>query len=863
METGTSPTDSEKGQWLMKKSTSLRSRKKIIYALLLLLSFFISVVSLLNDKTYATQTTTNADNSTGFLQKSGTNYTSVWEASSGTASSGSNFLVIGQRLFISTYYVYRGVFIFDTSAIPDNNVVEEAIISLSAQEERAGSFYITVQNGQPTYPHDPPISGDYNKDHYSGNGGSRQWVHPGPEPNTYWNITLNSDGRSWINKTGMTKLVLRSQDDIDGTAPTGVERVYFNGPTSSYPPKLYLTYSNPEPTNDQCSITDMDDGDNLYAQRTWYTIDYDVSDPSGYSDIDYAEVRFKQSSLTRAIFRYDEDTNSFSIPTGSDTWDLDTGSCSATESGTYINMTFKVKPQWDAIEENNLEIECYVVDSYGQSDTDVMQSNYFDVITDLTTSFSIDDDRGNPSQSITASGTVTYWGSSLYPPNAEFISVSVYDSNNNVKGTDSSIVNGAWSVSFSASSSVEEETYNLYINMLDSDYSDGEESPTDTFITDKLTVNINANATTLFTGETVGSIITATYAFDSSPVSDWSLNVLRNETHYATNNFTDSSETELVYQYTTENVTENTYGLTGFTSNTLTVTWTNLYIEIHQITVNNTRPDVNEAVLISYQLRYGNNESAVPSGTLWVNSQNYSISSGFANFTATKTSVQAVTYNATAVEVNGETDLVQIPEDPQVIWDTLTITFSASNLFPLPGHNVTISWVIKRSYDNSIVSNFTVTVTKNAEAWKEDYQLSNASDLSSIVFTGNYDASSVTDNTYNLTTFSSSPIQVIWTEEGGQSGSSGSSKEEEEEEPLITPPVTPPKIVIPNWGYYVIGGAILLIALGAVFNKATSKKRKMRGAQVKRQKYTPRNLSGNRAPLRNINKKRKNQRRRI
>jgi hypothetical protein len=51
---------------------------------------------------------------------------------------------------------------------------------------------------------------------------------------------------SWINKTGITKLCLRSDRDINGIAPTGNEyvNVYANEKGSGYQPKLVINYRN-------------------------------------------------------------------------------------------------------------------------------------------------------------------------------------------------------------------------------------------------------------------------------------------------------------------------------------------------------------------------------------------------------------------------------------------------------------------------------------------------------------------------------------------------------------------------------------------------------------------------------------------
>jgi len=47
-------------------------------------------------------------------------------------------------------------------------------------------------------------------------------------------------------------------------------------------------------------------------------------------------------------------------------------------------------------------------------------------------------------------------------------------------------VNGAGSVTFNAPAAVGSDTYNLYIDMADADYPDGEETTTETVITDRI-----------------------------------------------------------------------------------------------------------------------------------------------------------------------------------------------------------------------------------------------------------------------------------------------------------------------------------------------------------------------------------------
>jgi hypothetical protein len=103
-------------------------------------------------------------------------------------------------------------------------------------------------------------------------------------------ITLNSTGWGWINKTGTTKLALRSDNDINNQAPPSGSDYYgvFYSGEQTYPPKLVINFHQVPPnppvsllTENQTNPTrlttsaprfsavylDNDEGDNaLYAQ---------------------------------------------------------------------------------------------------------------------------------------------------------------------------------------------------------------------------------------------------------------------------------------------------------------------------------------------------------------------------------------------------------------------------------------------------------------------------------------------------------------------------------------------------------------------------------------------------------------------
>jgi len=126
--------------------------------------------------------------------------------------------------------------------LPSNAYLDNATLSVYKKDDYSSTdFDITIQNGQPTYPHNPLQTSDYSKSLYSGNGGTLNTSRFGSGYNA---IRLND--LAWINKTGVTKLCLRSSRDINGNAPTGNEyiNVYSNEFLGMYPPRLVINYRN-------------------------------------------------------------------------------------------------------------------------------------------------------------------------------------------------------------------------------------------------------------------------------------------------------------------------------------------------------------------------------------------------------------------------------------------------------------------------------------------------------------------------------------------------------------------------------------------------------------------------------------------
>jgi hypothetical protein len=160
-----------------------------------------------------------------------TSYANAHNVASGDAVG--NGIQVGQQFLASYYNVWRSFIIWDTSSIPDGATITSAVLTLSGIYDTSTSadFDIVVTNGQPTYPRNPIVGSDFDYTKYSGDGGSVNTASITP-------ITLNATGISWINKTGSTKLALRSSGDIASTSPSGLEYI------SATEATLTLTYDN-------------------------------------------------------------------------------------------------------------------------------------------------------------------------------------------------------------------------------------------------------------------------------------------------------------------------------------------------------------------------------------------------------------------------------------------------------------------------------------------------------------------------------------------------------------------------------------------------------------------------------------------
>ncbi|MCX6668068.1 MAG: hypothetical protein NTV74_07550 [Euryarchaeota archaeon] len=279
--------------------------------------------------------------------------------------------------------------------------------------------------------------------------------------------------------------------------------------------------------------------DNCYAQRRWYFINVTYTDVDGATNFDYVELQFWGGSpgeTKQAAFRWTEATGTVSVQTGSTKWDVDgVGAGPTWKNGNNVNAVWKFKPQWDAIEVSDYDVQLYCIDDATSSVTDSTDVNQFDVVTTLLTK-SIecadpnDPDRVNVGETVEVIFDIRYAdepGSStavetLYPPDDEFGTVSILNSAKEKMGDadpiQDGLEDGRGRAVIPMPGSVGIDTYHLYVDMKDTDYTDKEFTMTETIITDQidmLSKETNNHNSRINIGGTVTYTVTAKLEYDN------------------------------------------------------------------------------------------------------------------------------------------------------------------------------------------------------------------------------------------------------------------------------------------------------------------------------------------------------------
>lgn len=376
-------------------------------------------------------------------------------------------------------------FQWDISSLPNKIDVTQTNVTFDLSQDEDDTDFYQLENDVDT------TLAEIWADIHNGTEYVSSWNWAGTGNNKVVNLGASADSDIESYVTGLDKFGVGLIPDsyVDGQ----VNRIKTEEDAAAVPkPTLTVVYTdlNNAPTITSASITDMDDTDNIYSMRKYYAFLAVVNDSDGATDL--AKVCLRAKNGAAVLWEVNatslDGTPSYSISSGDTIIDLDTGNCAWSESGGEGNATFKIRTEWDHTQYNDLELAVYVEDieaaSAGWTDK---QTNYFDVVNRLVTeSLAVNDSRTNIGGTILVSGNVRYanttsgdTASSLYPPDAQFTSVDIHDSSHSQQGTDATIVNGAFSTTVTLPSSVQSNTYHVYLNMA-GDYTDADAPDGDT-----------------------------------------------------------------------------------------------------------------------------------------------------------------------------------------------------------------------------------------------------------------------------------------------------------------------------------------------------------------------------------------------
>lgn len=127
----------------------------------------------------------------------------------------------------SDFFIYRSKFLFDTAPLGDTDTINSAVFSVWPTGDFGAVAYGMVQGI--TASDVTIVAGDYDTPTASGfTEGAPRISAANWGTGAYEDFTLDATGLGFITKTGITKLEIRSEDDMDNTSP-GAGDFYTNG----------------------------------------------------------------------------------------------------------------------------------------------------------------------------------------------------------------------------------------------------------------------------------------------------------------------------------------------------------------------------------------------------------------------------------------------------------------------------------------------------------------------------------------------------------------------------------------------------------------------------------------------------------
>lgn len=347
---------------------------------------------------------------------------------------------------------------------------------------------------------------------------------------------------------------------------------------------IYCHYTpNNAPVNVACYCINLDDGTVLYGRYKAYTFNCTVTDADGATNLNTVTMYAGVDPIASPtwVVQYTEGTNTFSEYSDPSNYiTLNTGSCTYSKSGTTLKVYFSITINWNHPDTApNYDLGLVSVDDASASDPDVYNVNYcYWTQTDFSTYTLADgvgtSTRGNVNGVVTASGVVCYAASSLRPPAAE---VDVWILCTDVaaspwQATNYEATGGTFSVTVYADDAVGLDTYTFKL-VAEGAGSSGDDqchaTHTTTYIADRVTITLCITYSKIGVGQNCSGLLeSGIYQYDSTPFPG-AITLNSTSFSYATAGYRG---------YTTAGISGDTYGVTSFTTNSLTVLWQNITV---------------------------------------------------------------------------------------------------------------------------------------------------------------------------------------------------------------------------------------------------------------------------------------------
>lgn len=311
-----------------------------------------------------------------------------------------------------------------------------------------------------------------------------------------------------------------------GALPDPISVLGFGLVAGEIPNEVPVNEATPECSN-------IDDGDTLYAEYKEYQIETYCSDADGYADIYYQDLYLYADDRGTSYWqiRYNQTADAFTeIVDGSDMISIG-GSSTKSGSGNDLNITYYITIHWNHIDLTDADFRIITVDAELEDDDDYYEAGFtYETRLDIS-GLALNDgvgtvDRGNYDSldTITASGTVIYYDSSLHPLSAE---VDIWISCTDIDGSpwyDLILVSGFFQVTVDSDDIVGKDTYNFKVVVESAGASGSDlchESHSDTYIADRIYVLEYSTDDARIDIETYSSChVRLKYSYDSTNVTD-------------------------------------------------------------------------------------------------------------------------------------------------------------------------------------------------------------------------------------------------------------------------------------------------------------------------------------------------------